>query len=72
MPGRGSGAPTDRAPAGATTVPGVLHPVGPLPAGVYWRRRLVLLLVLLVVLGGGGWLGWALGTGRIGGAQAAG
>ena len=26
-----------------------MHPVGPLPASVYWRRRAVLLLVLLVV-----------------------
>jgi hypothetical protein len=41
----------------------VLHPVGPLPAAVYWRRRLVLLLVLLVVLGGGGWLGVTLLSG---------
>lgn len=40
----------------------VLRPVGPRPAGVYWRRRLVLLLVLAVVIvllvhacsGGGG------------------
>jgi hypothetical protein len=32
----------------------------------------VLLLVLLAVLGGGGWLGWALSTGRLGGASAAG
>ncbi len=41
----------------------MLHPVGPLPAAVYWRRRLVLLLVLLVVLGGGGWLGVTLLSG---------
>jgi hypothetical protein len=41
-----------------------LHPVGPLPAAVYWRRRLVLLVVLLALLGGGGWLGWELWTGR--------
>jgi hypothetical protein len=39
-----------------TTVLGVLHPVGPLPAAVYWRRRLLVLLLLLAVLGGGGWL----------------
>jgi hypothetical protein len=34
----------------------VLHPVGRLPARVYWRRRLVVLAVLLALLGGGGWL----------------
>jgi hypothetical protein len=44
----------------------VWHPVGPLPAAVYWRRRLVLLAVLLVILGGTGWL-VALATGGIGG-----
>jgi hypothetical protein len=46
----------------------VWHPVGELPAAVYWRRRLVVLAVLLAVLCGGGWLGIALATGRIGGA----
>jgi hypothetical protein len=45
----------------------VWHPVGDLPAGVYWRRRLVVLLVLLALLAGGGWLGWWLVTGRGGG-----
>lgn len=40
----------------------MLHPVGKLPATVYWRRRLVLLGVLLVVLGGGGWGGYLLMT----------
>ncbi len=34
----------------------MLHPVGPLPAAVYWRRRLLLLGLVLAVLGGGGWL----------------
>jgi hypothetical protein len=34
----------------------VLHPVGRLPARVYWRRRLVVLVVLLGLLAGGGWL----------------
>ena len=34
----------------------MLHPVGRLPARVYWRRRLVVLVVLLGLLGGGGWL----------------
>lgn len=45
----------------ATTVSFVLHPVGPLPASVYWRRRAVafaavilLLLVIWAVLPGGG------------------
>ena len=34
----------------------MLHPVGGLPARVYWRRRLVVLAVLLALLAGGGWL----------------
>ncbi|MDP5185227.1 MucR family transcriptional regulator [Blastococcus sp. BMG 814] len=34
----------------------MLHPVGPLPAAVYWRRRLAVLVALLVLLGGLGWL----------------
>ena len=34
----------------------VLHPVGRLPARVYWRRRLVALAVLLGLVAGGGWL----------------
>ncbi len=34
----------------------MLHPVGPLPAAVYWRRRLLLIGLVLAVLGGGGWL----------------
>lgn len=46
-----------------TTVATVLHPVGPLPAAVYWRRRLVVLAVLLVALGGLGWLVVSLVTG---------
>ncbi|MGR7025184.1 MucR family transcriptional regulator [Geodermatophilus sp. URMC 62] len=41
----------------------MLHPVGPLPAAVYWRRRLLVLVLLLAVLGGGVWLGAALLTG---------
>ena len=40
------------------------HPVGELPARVYWRRRLVVLTVLLAVLGGAGWLTFSLLTGR--------
>jgi hypothetical protein len=50
---------------------GVLHPVGPLPAAVYWRRRALVLTLLLSLLGGGGWIGWALVTGRAGQATAA-
>src|SRR3954470_5991816 len=46
------------------SVPPVLHPVGPLPAAVYWRRRALVLTLLLSVLGGGGWGGWAVATGR--------
>jgi len=38
----------------------VLHPVGKLPAAVYWRRRLVVLILLLAVLAGAGWLGLTL------------
>ncbi len=57
---------------GRTTVPLVLHPVGPLPVAVYWRRRLVVLVLLLVVLGGGGWLAVTLLTGSEDSAAAAG
>ncbi|MBM7807232.1 hypothetical protein JOD57_003069 [Geodermatophilus bullaregiensis] len=49
----------------------MLHPVGPLPAAVYWRRRLLVLVLLLALLGGGGWLGVALLTGSDGEAAAA-
>ena len=38
------------------SVPAVLHPVGDLPAAVYWRRRLVVLAVLVGLLAGTGWL----------------
>jgi hypothetical protein len=41
----------------------VLHPVGPLPSAVYWRRRLLVLGGTLGVLCGGGWLGVAVATG---------
>ncbi|RBY96104.1 MucR family transcriptional regulator [Blastococcus sp. TF02-8] len=34
----------------------MLHPVGPLPAAVYWRRRLVVLVVLVALVGGLTWL----------------
>ena len=40
----------------------MLHPVGKLPASVYWRRRLVLLAVLVLLLGGGAWAGYLLMT----------
>jgi hypothetical protein len=49
-----------------TTVPGVWHPVGDLPARVYWRRRLAVLTVLLAVLGGALWLGVTLFGGGAG------
>jgi hypothetical protein len=42
----------------------VLHPVGKLPAAVYWRRRVLALGLLLAVLGGVGWLGFILLSGR--------
>ena len=38
----------------------MLHPVGPRPAAVYWRRRALVLTLLLSVLGGGGWVGYDL------------
>jgi len=41
----------------------VLHPVGPLPAAVYWRRRLLALGCAVGVVGGGGWLGAAVVSG---------
>ena len=49
----------------------MLHPVGELPARVYWRRRLVLLTVLVVILGGGVGLAVTLLAGRDGGDAAA-
>jgi hypothetical protein len=48
------------------TVLAVLHPVGPLPAAVYWRRRAALLGLVLAVLVGGGWLTVAVATGGAG------
>lgn len=47
--------PRARATGRPITVPGVLHPVGPLPAAVYWRRRLVVLVVALALVGGLAW-----------------
>jgi hypothetical protein len=49
----------------------VLHPVGPLPTAVYWRRRLLVLVGTLGVLGGGGWLGVAVAGGGPGGSDPA-
>ncbi|MGY1748255.1 MucR family transcriptional regulator [Modestobacter sp. SYSU DS0511] len=40
----------------------MLHPVGPLPAAVYWRRRLLVLGCAVGVLGGGGWVAVAAAT----------
>jgi hypothetical protein len=45
-----------------TTVRGVWHPVGALPAAVYWRRRVMVLVLLLALLGGLGWGGYLLVT----------
>ncbi len=36
------------------------HPVGELPAHVYWRRRVAVLALLVALLGGVGWLGSTL------------
>ena len=47
----------------AVSVPDVLHPVGDLPAGVYWRRRALVLGALLSVVGGGSWLAVSATTG---------
>jgi hypothetical protein len=52
--------PTRPAVEPPTTVPGVLHPVGKLPAAVYWRRRAVLLILVLGLLGAGVWFGMPL------------
>ena len=56
MPGGRGGAPRRCALVDPASVAGVLHPVGRLPARVYWRRRLVLLTVLVALLTAGGWL----------------
>ncbi|MGY1855086.1 MucR family transcriptional regulator [Modestobacter sp. SYSU DS0290] len=42
----------------------MLHPVGPLPAAVYWRRRLLVLGCAVGVLGGGSWVAVAATTGK--------
>lgn len=57
MPCRGGGVPRRPGPEPPASLPGVLHPVGKLPAAVYWRRRAVLLLLVLAVLGTGAWFG---------------
>jgi hypothetical protein len=44
----------------------VWHPVGPLPAAVYWRRRLLVLALVLLVVGGLVVLGVWLLSGRTG------
>jgi hypothetical protein len=71
VPAPDRGVPCWDGPAARTTVAFVLHPVGPLPAAVYWRRRLLLLVLLVAVLGGGGWLSVALLSGSEGAASAA-
>lgn len=74
MPSAGPGAPDPPEGGRRTTVLAVLHPVGPLPAAVYWRRRALVLGLALSVLGGGTWLGLSLLGGEDPGAarQAAG
>lgn len=57
MPSVGSGVPGRAGWRAPDSVPPVLHPVGPLPARVYWRRRLLVLTVLLTALGAGAWGG---------------
>jgi hypothetical protein len=56
--------PSRPSPEPPDSVPGVLHPVGKLPAAVYWRRRVLLLSLVLVLLGGGAWLAVTLVAGR--------
>jgi hypothetical protein len=56
VPGHDPGEPTRPTGVPPTTVPWVFHPVGRLPAAVYWRRRLLALGVLLAMLGGTAWL----------------
>lgn len=62
-PAPSSGAPTTPVTVTALAFLAVLHPVGPLPAAVYWRRRALVLLLLLSLVGGGGWLA-VVGVGR--------
>lgn len=49
----------------------MLHPVGDLPAGVYWRRRALVLGIAASVLGGGGWLAGTVGSTPDAGTQVA-
>ena len=49
----------------------MLHPVGKLPATVYWRRRLMVLVLVLAVLGGAAWVAVLLLSGRGGESAAA-
>jgi hypothetical protein len=64
VPSGGSGVPRGPALRGPASVLRVLHPVGKLPAAVYWRRRLLVLGLVLTVLGAAGWLGVTLLAGR--------
>jgi hypothetical protein len=48
----------------------VLHPVGPLPAPVYWRRRLLVLLLLVALVVGGSWVALSVLGGNQGRAAA--
>lgn len=47
----------------AISVRDVFHPVGRLPAAVYWRRRVLLLGLVLGLVVGGGWVSIAVATG---------
>ncbi len=49
----------------------MLHPVGELPAVVYWRRRALLLGLLLALVVGGGWVAIAAASGGGGAAPTA-
>ena len=49
----------------------MLHPVGKLPAAVYWRRRLTLLVLVLALLAGAAWVVVFLLSGRDGESAAA-
>jgi hypothetical protein len=71
VPSAGDGVPPQVGRRRRTTVLGVLHPVGPLPAGVYWRRRVLVLALVVAVLGGGTWLVVAAATGSTAGSSAA-
>ncbi len=68
VPGeRRAGSAAEWAPASVRLV---LHPVGPLPARVYWRRRLIVLAVLVATLVASIWGGVLLLAGGMGASDA--